>query len=44
MTLTTFLKLYKHYQDTFDLELRLKNANVTYAEALKKAQKSDEWF
>ena len=44
MTLATFFKFYKHYKDTFDIEMRLKNANVTFAEALKKAQKAEEWF
>ncbi len=44
LTLTTFYRLYKHYKDTFDLEIRLKNANVTYADAIARSQKSDEWF
>ena len=30
--MTTFNKLYKHYKDNFDLELRLKASNTTYAE------------
>ena len=44
MTLTTFNKFYKHYKDTFDLETRLRNANMTYQEAFRKTQKSEEWF
>ena len=44
MTLFLFLKLYKHYKDTFDLELRLTKANMTYEEARAKSQKSDEWL
>lgn len=44
LTLTTFYQLYKHYKDTFDLEMRLKNANVTYADAIARSRKSDEWF
>ena len=44
LTITTFNKLYGHYKATFDLEMRLKNANVTYAEAFEKAQKAEEWF
>ena len=44
MTITTFNKLYKHYRDTFDLELRLRNSNTTYAEAYRKAQEQDRWL
>lgn len=44
LTLTLFNKLYKHYKDTFDMELRLKNANVTYQEAFNKQQEEQEWF
>ncbi len=39
-----FNKLYKHYKDNFDLEMRLNNANVTYAEARARQIKSEEWF
>lgn len=39
-----FNKLYKHYKDTFDMELRLNKANVTYEEAYERAQKAEEWF
>lgn len=44
LTLTMFNKLYTHYKNTFDLEMRLKNANITYEEAYNKAQKDEEWF
>lgn len=44
MTITLFNKLYKHYKDTFDLEMRLKNANITYEEAFNKAQQQEEWI
>ena len=44
MTLNLFLKLYKHYKDTFDLEIRLKNSNMTYEDLKIKQRKSDEWF
>ena len=44
LTLNLFYKLYKHYKNTFDLEMKLKNANVTYEEAKTKAQEEDEWF
>ena len=44
MTLTMFNKLYEHYKNDFDLELRLKNANMTYKEAFEQQQKDEEWF
>ena len=44
LTLTMFNKLYTHYKNTFDLEMRLKNANITDEEAYNKAQKEEEWF
>ena len=44
LTYTMFGKLYAHYKDDFDTEMRLKNANMTYAEAFAKAQKDEEWF
>ena len=43
LTLTAFNKLYGHYKNDFDLEMRLTAANTTYAEAHKKAQKDDDW-
>lgn len=39
-----FMKLYQHYKDDFDLEMRLRNANMTYEEAFVKSQKAEEWF
>lgn len=39
-----FNKLYGHYKDNFDFEMRLKNANKTYAEAFIKSQQDEEWF
>lgn len=39
-----FNRLYAHYKSNFDLEMRLKNANMTYAEAFAKSQKAEEWF
>ena len=44
LTLTLFNKLYKHYKDNFDMELRLKNANMTYEEAFNRQQEEQEWF
>ena len=39
-----FNKLYGHYKNNFDIEMRLTHANVTYAEAYARAQKEEEWF
>jgi hypothetical protein len=39
-----FNKLYQHYKNDFDLEMRLKSTDTTYAEAYAKAQKAEEWF
>jgi hypothetical protein len=44
LTLTMFNKLYGHYKNTWDLEMRLKRANMTYSEAFIKSQKAEEWF
>lgn len=44
LTLTMFNKMYGHYKDNFDLEMRLKNANMTYEEAYKKSQEAEEWL
>lgn len=44
LTLTLFDKLYGHYKDDWDYEMRLKNANMTYKEAYIKSQKAQEWF
>ena len=44
LTLTMFNKMYAHYKNDWDYEMRLRNANVTYAEAFQEAQKSEEWF
>lgn len=39
-----FSKLYQHYKNSFDTEMRLTKANMTYAEAEIKSQKEEEWF
>ena len=44
LTLTMFNKLYGHYKDTFDLEMRLTQANMTYEEAYDKSMKDEEWL
>ena len=44
LTVTMFNRLYGHYKAVFDLEMRLKNANITYAEAWARSQKEEEWL
>ena len=44
MTYYLFNKLYQHYKDVFDLELRLKTRDMTYRELYKKSKQEDEWF
>jgi hypothetical protein len=44
MTLRTFNKFYKCYKDNFDLEMRLKLSNTTYAELNKKSEEQQEWI
>lgn len=44
LSLRMFYKLYGHYKDNFDYEMRLRNANVTYEEAFQKQQADEEWF
>lgn len=44
LTFRMFGKLYKHYKDTFDIEMRLFNANKTYSEINAEAEQEKEWF
>lgn len=44
LTLAMFKRLYSHYKNDWDYEMRLRNANVTYAEAFIKSQKEEEWL
>ena len=44
MTLRNFNKLYQCYKDNFDLEMRLRLSNTTYAEAKKKSMEDEEWI
>lgn len=44
LTLTMFNKMYGHYKDTWDFEMRLSKANMTHAEAYAKSQADEEWF
>lgn len=44
LTFRLFNKLYQHYKNVFDLEMRLKNRDMTYKELYARTQQEDEWF
>lgn len=44
MTLTTFNKMYGHYKNNWDFEMRLYHSNMTYEEAYIKSQEDEEWI
>ena len=44
LTLRMFGKLYQHYKNDYDLEMRLWKADKTYAVAHKESQQDEEWF
>ena len=44
ITLRKFNQLYQCYKDNFDLEMRLKTSDTTYAELKKKSIENEEWF
>lgn len=44
LTVSMFSRLYSHYKDTWSFEMRMTNQNMTYSEAIAKAQKAQEWF
>lgn len=44
LTMNMFEKLYQHYKDTFDLEMRMRLTNTTYSQLEKMASKEDEWL
>lgn len=44
LTITLFNKLYKHYKNTFDFEMMLRQTGTTYAEAYKKSNDAELWF
>ena len=39
-----FQRLYGHYKNNWDLEMRLTQANMTYEEAWIKSQQDEEWL
>jgi hypothetical protein len=44
LTLKMFNKLLGHYKDNWDLEMRLTQKNITYAEAYVRSQQEQEWL
>lgn len=44
LTLTMFNKLYGHYKNMWDMEMRMTQSNMTYKELYLKSQQDDEWF
>lgn len=42
--MATFTKLWQHYKDNFDLELRLRLVGVTYEELKARMDKSEAWL
>ena len=44
LTIRLFNKLYGHYKNDWDFEMRLRKGNMTYAEAFIKAQEDEEWL
>ena len=42
--MTMFNKLYGHYKNNWDYEMRHNHANLTYAEAFAKSQEDEEWL
>lgn len=47
MTLRKFMKLYGHYKNNFDLELKMKASNLTYSQLATLQEKNGgdgEWF
>ena len=47
MTIRKFFKLYEHYKNNFDLELKMRTSGVTYSQLEKLQEKNGgdgEWF
>ena len=47
MTPRKFMKLYGHYKNNFDLEMKMKSKNMTYSQLAKLQEKysgDGEWF
>jgi hypothetical protein len=39
-----FNKLYAHYKDNWDMEMRLRKIGMTYSEMYEKSMADEEWF
>ena len=44
LTLHMFGKMYSHYKDDFDLEMKLRSSDTTYKQLFIQSQKDEEWF
>ncbi len=44
LSVRLFMRLYGHYQTTWSREMKLTQANMTYAEFNKKQQEAEDWF
>ena len=44
ITLTLFNRLYKQYQHTWGLEMRMTQVNMTYEDLHARQMKDEEWF
>lgn len=44
ITYALFSRLYQHYKNDFDIEMRLKASNTTYAELEERAMREEQWF
>lgn len=44
LTYKMFDKLYQHYKDDFDLEMKMKATRTSYQKLKAEMYKSEEWF
>lgn len=44
LTAREFMQLYQEYKNTFDLEMALFNARMTYQQAEEESMKQEEWI
>lgn len=44
LTFRLFSKLYQHYKDTFDMEMKMQRNGITYRQLAEQAETEEEWF
>ena len=44
MTLRKFMRLYRNYQKTFDIEMILNKKGITYDKLAELEMQNEEWF